>query len=397
MARAETAADVGGRVDRPSRDELVQSAHDLIPTLRERASTMDEIRRLPEETLEDFKRLGFIRVAQPARFGGMEHDLEVVADIAMEIARGCGSSGWLSSFMPLHQHMVGWFSEQAQEEYFAESPNTLSSTVPAYRSMTRDEVKGGIRISGRASFSSGVDYDSWGLVHTPIETCLIPREDFEIVDDWYVSGLRGTGSKSVEFNDVFVPSHRLVTNEEMFLGTYPGSRLYDSPWYHVHNPLLLVLNHFILAPVIGMGRGVLDLFDERVRKRTDPQVFQPAIERPGPQLRFAEASAELDTAEMFLRHNLGIVRDAGAADVSVSAEKRAEIRRNIVYASKLVLQATNRLVDGMDSSALYDGNLLHRQAADVRAGSLQFVLHWEETAMAYSQVHWGLEPQTMLI
>jgi hypothetical protein len=51
----------------------------------------------------------------------------------------------------------------------------------------------------------------------------------------------------------------------------------------------------------------------------------------------------------------------------------------------------------MDSSALYNVNLLHRQARDVRAGSLQFVLHWEETAMAYSRIHWGLEPQTMLI
>ncbi len=397
MPKTEAAADMVKDVDRPSRDELVQSARDLVPTLRERSKQMDEIRRLPEETLEDFKRLGFIRVAQPARFGGMEHDLEVVADIAMEIARGCGSSGWLSSFMPIHQHMVGWFSEQAQEEYFAESPNTLSSTVPAFRAMTRDEVNGGIRISGRASFSSGVDYDSWGLVHTPIETCLVPREDFEIVDDWYVSGLRGTGSKSVVIKDVFVPSHRLVSNEQLLTGTYPGAELYDSPWYHVQNPLILVLNHFILAPVIGMGRGVLDIFDERARKRIDPQVFQPAIERPGPQLRFAEASAELDAAEMFLRHNLRIVRDAGSARIAVSAEERAEIRRNIVYASKLVLQATNRLVDGMDSSALYDGKLLHRQAADVRAGSLQFVLHWEETAMAFSQVHWGLEPQTMLI
>jgi len=55
------------------------------------------------------------------------------------------------------------------------------------------------------------------------------------------------------------------------------------------------------------------------------------------------------------------------------------------------VQATKRLVDGMDSSALYVKNQLHRQAMDTRAGSLQFVLHYEETAMAFSRVHWGLE------
>ncbi len=161
--------------------------------------------------------------------------------------------------------------------------------------------------------------------------------------------------------------------------------------------MIMILNHFILAPVIGMARGVQDLFDERARKRLDPQVFQPAIERPGPQLRFAEASAELDVAETLLRRNLAEVRESGLQDQTPTLEQRARIRRDIAYAARLALQATNRLVDGMDSSALYDKNLLHRQARDVRAGGLQFVLHWEETAMQYSRVHWGLEPSTMLI
>jgi hypothetical protein len=100
---------------------------------------------------------------------------------------------------------------------------------------------------------------------------------------------------------------------------------------------------------------------------------------------------------MFLRHNLAVVRESGRERRELSLPERAEIRRNIVYASRLVLQATNRLVDGMDSSALYDVNPLHRQARDLRAGTLQFVLQWEETAMAYSRVRWGLAPHTMLI
>jgi len=384
-------------VTQASPSVLVERARALAPVVRERGRRSEELRQLPPETVADFKRLGFIRSVVPQRFGGLDLDLEVVADVSMEVARGCGASGWLASFMPTHQHLVTWFSEKAQEEYWANGPDTLSSTVPGYKGMGREEVPGGLRVSGRTAFSSGVDYADWALVHTPVETCLVPREDFEIVDDWFVSGLAGTGSKSVVIKDAFVPAHRIVTNEQLALGTHPGAELTDSPWCHVRNPLMLVLNHFILAPVIGMARGVLDRFDERARQRLDPQIFKPAIERAGPQLRFAEASAELDAAEMFLRRNLAVVRESGRARTELPLSERAEIRRNIVYASKLVLQATNRLVDGMDSSALYDVNSLHRQARDVRAGSLQFVLHWEETAMAYSRVHWGLDPQTMLI
>ncbi len=377
-------------------EELFERATALRPVLRERGPDADAQRKLPQDTIDDLARLGFLRAVQPERFGGMGHDLEVVADFSAEIARGCGASGWLSAFMPIHQFMVGWFTEQAQEEYWGRSVNTYSSTVPGF-AMTREEVDGGIRLNGKASFSSGVDYSDWVLLHTAIETCLVPREDFEIVDDWQVSGLRATGSKSVQVDNIFVPTYRTVTNEALGKGTYPGAELYDSPWYQVQNPLVLILNHFILAPVIGMARGVLDIFDERVRTRLDPQTFTPAVERAGPQLRFAEASAEVDVAEMLLKKNLALVRAAGEARRPLSLETRAGIRRNISYASKLVLQSTNRLVDGMDSSALYDKNLLHRQARDVRAGNLQFVLQWEETAIQFSRVMWGMEPNTRMI
>ena len=222
--------------------------------------------------------------------------------------------------MPVHGHMVAWFSEQAQEEYWSGGPDVLSSTVPGFRGVERTEVPGGVRISGRANFSSGVDHAAWSLVVTPTETLLVPREDIEIVDDWFVSGLRGTGSKGVVINNVFVPSHRIVSNEDLARGTYPGFGLYDSPWSRIRNPTLLTLNHFILAPVIRMARGVLELFDERVRKRLDPQTFRPAIERAGPQLRFAEASAEIDVAEMLLRRNLATVRDSGTADEALTLE-----------------------------------------------------------------------------
>ena len=73
-------------------------------------------------------------------------------------------------------------------------------------------------------------------------------------------GLAGTGSKSVVIKDAFVPAHRIVTNERLAHGTHPGAELSDSPWCHVRNPLILVLNHFILAPVIGMARGWCSAF-----------------------------------------------------------------------------------------------------------------------------------------
>ncbi|MBW2546830.1 MAG: acyl-CoA dehydrogenase, partial [Deltaproteobacteria bacterium] len=54
----------------PTREELIESARELAPTLQERSKKAAELRRIPDETIEDFHRLGFFKVVQPKRFGG---------------------------------------------------------------------------------------------------------------------------------------------------------------------------------------------------------------------------------------------------------------------------------------------------------------------------------------
>jgi len=44
---------------------------------------------------------------------------------------------------------------------------------------------------------------------------LIPREEIEIIDDWYTVGLKGTGSKTIVVNDVFVPGAETVLNKDI--------------------------------------------------------------------------------------------------------------------------------------------------------------------------------------
>ena len=374
--------------------QLLENARSLVPVVRERRVYGDSERQLSPDTVADFKRLGLVRSLTPRRFGGMEADLETVHSASMEIARGDGASGWLSSFFPVHQFYAAWFPLEAQEEYWASGPDTLSSTCTGM-TFKRDEVKGGLRFTGVGKFSSGVDYAEWLLLGTKTEFCLIPRSDFEIIDDWQVAGLRGTGSKGLNVDDIFVPRHRIVTIDELNDPRISGARYHSSPWFRLQRWFLL--SHAIVFPVLGMAKGVLDIFDERARRgRKDPQSGELAVERPGAALRFAESFADLQAAETLLRGNLSAMRASGEADEPLTQEARTEIRLKIVYAAKLATRSTNRLVDGMDSSAVYDSNRLHRQAADVRTGSLQQVLQWEETAIQFARVHWGFEPHTML-
>ncbi len=49
-----------------------RAAETLVPVLRERAPQAEELRRCPDETVADFAAAGFLRICQPARFGGYE-------------------------------------------------------------------------------------------------------------------------------------------------------------------------------------------------------------------------------------------------------------------------------------------------------------------------------------
>jgi alkylation response protein AidB-like acyl-CoA dehydrogenase len=39
---------------------------------------------------------------------------------------------------------------------------------------------------------------------------LLPRPDYDILDTWFTSGMRGTGSKDIVIKGAFVPEHRTI-------------------------------------------------------------------------------------------------------------------------------------------------------------------------------------------
>jgi alkylation response protein AidB-like acyl-CoA dehydrogenase len=385
---------VADEAELPTREEMLERARGLVPVLRERSAHCEELRRIPPETVDDFISTGLLRMAQPVRFGGYGLGIDAVCDVAMEIGRGCPSTAWMAGQWPGHNFMVGYFGEEAQQEYFAASPNTMSSTSSAVVRLDAEPVDGGLKVSGQLKFSSGVDAAEWILLVIPFGMSLVPKSDFRIEDDWFVTGLRGTGSKGVVLDDVFIPAYRTVVLESLRDGTSAGAKIYpDNPFYRV--PMNITLNSLLVASTIGMARGLIEIFDERVRTRVDGHTFQPAFQRPGTQLRFAEATAEVDAAILLLRSNLEDLVEWGSGDEPIPLSERARIRRNVAYATKLCVNAADRLLESGDASGMYDSQALQRWGRDIHMAGLQYVLTWDEPALAYSRIRWGLEPEAI--
>ncbi len=296
----------------PKLAELVQRAQTLVPVLRERSARCEELRQIPPETVADVRAAEFHRIAQPVPYGGLGLLVDDAGEVAMEIGRGCCSTAWLCGLWPSHNFMVGMFTEEAQKEYWAGSFDTLASTASAVVKLSAEQVDGGLRVSAQLRYSSGCDYADWLIIVIPAGMCLLPKSDFRIEDDWFVMGLRGTGSKAVVIEDVFVPPHRFVPMELLMSGRSPGAELYpENPYYRIS--MGISLTPTLVGPIIGMAKGLLELFDERVVKRIDLHTGMRACERPGTQLRYAEASAGVDAAVLVLGRVNQMLREWGSA------------------------------------------------------------------------------------
>jgi 3-hydroxy-9,10-secoandrosta-1,3,5(10)-triene-9,17-dione monooxygenase len=366
-----------------------------VPTLRERSALTEQMRRIPDETVQEFKDRGLHLTAQSPRHGGYGLGIDTVAEVAFETGRGCCSTAWMAGQWPGHQFMVCAFSAEAQDDYFGTSgPDTFSSTGSSPVNLTAVPVKGGLEVNGQVRFSSGSDHAEWILLNVGASMTLVPKSDFKVHDDWHVMGLRGTGSKSIFFDHIFVPEHRIISMMDAKNGQAPGTELWDDPY--LRGPFTLSLNTMLLTPVIGMARGLLEIFEERVVARADGHTFQKASERPGLQLRFAESSAEVQAAILLTRNLLQELRQLGEVGGPIEQPDRVRIRRDIAYSAKLCMSAADRLLESGDASGQFDNQAWQRWGRDIHMGGLQFVLTWDEPALAYSRSRWGLPVESVL-
>src|SRR5689334_4145449 len=79
----------------PTREELLRRAQALVPVLQERAAQCEAMRRCPDETIRDYVANDLLRISQPARYGGFEHNYDVLCEVSQTLARGCGSQAWV--------------------------------------------------------------------------------------------------------------------------------------------------------------------------------------------------------------------------------------------------------------------------------------------------------------
>ena len=385
------------RIDAPhlTPAELLQRAADMVPVLKGRAARTEEIRRIPNESVEDILSSGLYRIGIPKRFGGLDVAYGLILEAGAELGRGCGSTAWCYSLWSAHAWLVGHWPLKAQEEVFGDGPNVLCSSSLSSGSAELEAIAGGFRLSGRWEFSSGCDAAGWLILGAEgpdgRNWVLLPRPDYEIVDTWFVSGLRGTGSNDIVVNDAFVPSHRVMNMGRAGDGDWTGWEIHKQVRYCM--PVTVLLGWDLVAPMIGIAQGMIDEFTARLIGTSGPG---RTAESTAVQLRLSEASAEVDAARALLRHDIREIFEKARERGTFSSLERARYRRDKAFTTQLCLRSVNRLFDLSGGHALFDSVALQRFHRDAQAVAHRDGLIMDLGGQQYGRVAFGLEPEGRL-
>jgi 3-hydroxy-9,10-secoandrosta-1,3,5(10)-triene-9,17-dione monooxygenase len=382
-----------GTVAPPTRDDAVVRARALFPLLRAGARQADDQRHLLPEMVEAFAEAGLVRTLVPRRWGGSELDLTTHMEVAIELGRAYGSMGWVGSFLIDHPFILAHFGEEAQGDVWGDGgPDTRVSTsfVPVGRVTA---APGGWSLSGDWAWASGVAYAQWimlgGIVpsaagdHPEYRLFLVPTRDLTIVDTWYSAGLRGSGSDNVVADQVFVPEHRTVAMSSLLHAHSPGAQVNPAAIYN--QPFMSHGGHAMVSPAIGIARGMTEAWRDHVRAKSHSHTQEQVAAAIPMQLSLAEAEVRIDSAELLLRRALAQV-DSGA---EISLTDRVRNRRDITYASRILVRAAEDLMQMAGASALRDESPVQRGWRDVRAISCHVFCNFNAAAENYGRMALG--------
>jgi alkylation response protein AidB-like acyl-CoA dehydrogenase len=390
----------------PSPDELVERARAMVPEIRALAEETERNRAISPHIIAKFREAELLRTCRPKEFGGFEYDGETALRIALTISAACASTGWAVNGAVSNGRSMSHFPIETQREIWSSEEDPFSCACFAPTG-TAAPVDGGYILNGHWSFASGCDHASWaylGAFITPPDQklpyegafFLLPIEDCEIIDNWFVNGLAGTGSKDIAVHDVFVPARRILMFSDARAGTTPGAKYHRNPIYKM--PLLVHGASMLASTAVGAARGALDSYLEMINsgRKTRGALAGgqlPMAEFATVQLRYADAASCVEAAELILLTDMRAMTQKLYAGEAITIADRIRCRRNQAYVTKLAVQAVEALNAATGGYGLLLSNPVQRAWRDANAVARHVSLNWDAVGTMYAQHAFGLEPK----
>ena len=370
--------------------DVLRQLSDLQPAVRQRRAEIEDARQLPRDLAAALRRSQVFRLGLPKTVGGLQATPQEILQAIETVAAADGSTGWCAMVGVANNIAAGYMHESGARAVFADPDVPTAGIAAPAGAATR--VDGGVQVSGRWPFASGVTDADWlwagcmvmqdGKPHmTPhgpeiIHVC-VPMSAVAVHDTWRVSGLNGTGSNDVSVAGAFVPDDRIFN---LF---FPQGHCRDALY---RMPSLGWFVSQVGAVSLGIARAALDELVELAQTKIPTLSMAVLADRPAAQIAVAEAEASLAAARAFLYASVDDHWQTLIAGDSLSPRQIAINRLaalNATAAAAAVARTAATLAGG---GAIYTSSSMQRHVRDTEAITHHFTVAphvWEDAGRVF--------------
>ncbi|MEZ5735507.1 MAG: flavin-dependent monooxygenase [Novosphingobium sp.] len=312
--------------------------------VRKRREEIEALGQLPSDIVLSLKELGIYRSLVPKTLGGNEISPSEFLRLIERISAADGAVGWVSSFAGAVVYLAGLPQHRFEEFYVGGPDVAFAAGLYPVQPVRRKGDK--LILNGRWKFASGCTGADWLGVGITVgednrsgkpRVIIFPRERAELIDDWNVVGLAGTGSFDLVLENVEV--------EEDWSFVRGGKTTRKEPIYGFPIIAFSALNHAIVSIGVAMDA----LAEAKSFCRQNPNT---------PQL--ARATARLSSARAFVFHQTDRVWEMVRRSMPVPSQEQVLLRLAGSFASEAATAACRTALYSVDQG---DAPMAYRNIA----------------------------------
>ena len=351
----------------------------LADVIRDGGNEAQQLRRLPQATVDAMIDAGLFRAPMPRSLGGEDLSSMETIEMLEAVAAIDASVGWnLMLGSEINAMAAGGMDLEIANDIYLANPRVVMcggggpGTQPSYA--RRDPDGDGFRVWGQGTFISGCHNATWCFMAAPLledddsiakdangapifKMWFLHRDEWEIVDTWDVACLRGSGSHDVRTTGGHVPPHLA----DVGLVTFPAH--HDNPVFRMPVPLRLAYNKAAIA--LGVAKGTLAEFTNLAATKTPMLSTAPLRDRPVAQQRMGEGTATYRAARAYLMEAMTAVEDELHAGAPwPGAETTQNARLACTHAANACMGVVDSITNAAGTSAIYMKSPLERKLRD---------------------------------
>lgn len=349
---------------------------EMRPQILKAGDEAQQLRRLPDDIVEELIDEGFFRFALPADLGGEDASSMQTIEILEAMAAIDASVAWnVMLGSEINAMAAGGMDLDLAREVYLDNPRVVmcGGGGPGTTPPRAERVPEGVRVWGQSTFISGCHNANWCFMAAPLmkgdepeldeqgnptfKLWFLPREQWDIVDTWDVAGLRGSGSHDVKADGALVP--------EKFIGvdlfTLPAK--HDNPVFRMPVPLRLSYNKVAIA--LGVAKGTIEAFADLAQNKIPMMSTSSLAKRPMAQSRMGEAVASYRAVRAYVMHAMAnIEAELQAGAPQPGAETTIDARLACTHGANVCMQVVDSLHNTAGTSGMRMFSPLERKLRD---------------------------------